>query len=64
MKKCSICGLIKSKTFNCCRCGRRVCLSCFNITDSLCFVCVNIEFNEKYVKKIEKYEQGVNQLKI
>ena len=56
-KKCLICGEIKNLTFNCCKCGNRICLNCYNFVLSQCFDCVTVTYGEKYKGKIEEYAQ-------
>lgn len=48
MKRCSICGIVKSKTFICKKCNSTVCLSCFDFTKWICFTCREREHREEY----------------
>lgn len=48
MKKCAICGIVKSKTYRCIICEAIVCLTCFHFPTNECVNCMEKDIKTEY----------------
>lgn len=58
MKKCKVCGRMFKFLVSCDRCGKDVCLFCYEVRTGLCGDCETLVYNEKYRNKIKEYEKA------
>lgn len=56
MNKCFNCGKKSKVLIKCGKCGIKHCMHCMDVKKGMCYNCLNIEYNERYKRKIENYE--------